>query len=819
MLLTACKTLRRSPGLALAAIVCLALGTAATSAVGTLIAALLLRPLPFAQADRLVRVWLAEPGGESRLSLSIPEFEDFARVQAFAAFLGTARVRAVALLGHGAERLRGEGVSRGYFTELGLDAHAGRILVDADHRPDSAPVMVLSHAAWAQYFGADPSIIGRSLRTTRAVYTIVGVAQRGFHGTVEDDLVEFFLPIEQYEPRSLVSNRSGRSAWAIARLAPGVTLARANEETAAVGAALARAYPEVYRNYVARIEPLGESWRTGLRRAGALLFAAAAALLLVAALNVGCLLLARALDRRRELAIHAALGADKRRLTAQVSAEAIVVVFLGGSIGLLAGPSLLDAFLRFSPVTLPHYVALTPSAWSLVLPLCVLAVAAAVTAVIPSLVSRRVEAGDVLREGARGSLGRRTEQRWTRALIVAETALTLVLLVSGGLLLRSFDQLGAAPLGFSRTGIARLAVTVSPTDAGSADQLPAVYERLRQHLAGHPGVDAVGLVSPTLPPWDGERGRIRLPGTDAVPDEGVLVGTHLADHGLLPMLGVRLLAGRNLAPTDGAASARVAVVSASVARLLGGPERALGHSLRFAPNGPRPSDVDYVIVGVADDIAYDGVVEQETRRYLDLGNHVGVRTARFDVYFALAQAPTPVVSIGVATSGDARALIPSIRRALGLVLPASAVHWTSAMDEEIALEYAPSRFYSVLVALFSLSALLLTSVGLFALLAHAATQRTSEMALRIAVGATPVTTTWLLLRGGLAPVAMGIAAGLGGTVWASRVVRGMLYGIEAFDLATIAAAVLLLLAVALVAGAIPAHRAARRDPITVLRGN
>jgi putative ABC transport system permease protein len=297
--LGAFKHLRRSPGLALAAIACLAIGAAATSAVTTLVGALLLRPVPFPDAHRLVRIWFEEPGGDPRVSLSIPEFDDFAQVRAFDRFLGTARVRVVALFGDGAERLRGEGVSRQYFDTLGLRPHLGRLLTATDHDASTSPALVLSYGAWQRFFGGDSTVIGRQLRTARAVYTIVGVAPSGFDGTVEDDIVEFFIPIEHYEPRALQTNRMGRSAWAIARLRSDASMAQAAGEVARVGATLAERFPDIYGRLQARLEPMGESWRAGLRSGGGMLFLASATLLLIAAINVGCLLVARVLYGRR----------------------------------------------------------------------------------------------------------------------------------------------------------------------------------------------------------------------------------------------------------------------------------------------------------------------------------------------------------------------------------------------------------------------------------------------------------------------------------------------------------------------------------------
>ena len=325
---------------------------------------------------------------------------------------------------------------------------------------------MLSHGAWARYYGSDPQVIGRELRTSRAVYTIVGIAPQQFDGTVEDDIVEFFVALQHYEPTALKTDRMSRPAWAIARLGPGRSMAEAEAQVAAIGATLARERAEIYRRYTTRLEPMGESWRESLRRGGSLLFLASAALLVIAAINVGCLLLARVLDRRRELAIRSSLGAGSRQLMLQLFAEAALLVTIGGVAGAAAGPWLLNGFLALAPVALPHYVQLTPDVWTVAATIATLAVAGLVAGTVPALVGRHVQPGDVLRESGRGTIGRIRERRWTTILIAAETALTLVLLVAGSLLFRSFDRLDSVDLGFDRTRIARLAVTLNPVDVG-----------------------------------------------------------------------------------------------------------------------------------------------------------------------------------------------------------------------------------------------------------------------------------------------------------------------------------------------------------------
>jgi predicted permease len=542
---------------------------------------------------------------------------------------------------------------------------------------------------------------------------------------------------------------------------------------------------------------------------------------MIAAVNVGCLLLARVLDRRRELAIRAALGADRRRIALQLFTEALVLVSAGGALGALAGPWMLDAFLAMSPLgrlTLPRYLELAPDGITLGLAAGTLAIAGLLAGTVPALLGRRVTAGDVLREGGRGAIGPGAERRWGAILIAGETALTLVLLVAGGLLVRSYASLSTIDTGFDRDRIARLAVTLSRSDISDRSRLPAMYERLRRELASVPGVSAVGLVHPTLPPWDGYRERIALDGVDLphAPD-GLTAGIHLADEGLLPMLGARILAGRNLEAEDGRRDAPVAVISRSLALFFGSPDRAVGRTIRFLDDDPMMPSGAFRVVGVAQDVAYDGLVEEDTRRFVRQREGQDVRGARHDAYVPLARFPISVVSIGASTHGDPAALIGPLRRRLADIAPASAAHWVSTMREEIALEYEPTRFYTILVAAFSSSALALTSVGLFALLSHAAARRTGEMGLRLALGASRASVAALLLKGGILPLAAGVAAGTVTALFAARALGGLLYGTGGFDLVAFGGAVAALLAVALAAGFAPAKRVASIQPMSALR--
>jgi putative ABC transport system permease protein len=812
-------SLRSTPLLSIAAVLCAAIGVSATTAAAALFSAVAVRAVPFPEADRLVRVWLVnEATGDLRGSLSIPELRDLdGQATSFDAFLGTARSRAVGLLDTGAERLRGEGVTADYFPALGLRPLHGRLLGADDFTPAAPRVTVISARFWARHFGADPAVVGRALRTEAAVFTIVGVAPTGFDGTVESDVIEFWMPLPQYLPAPLIEARGSRSSWAIGRLAPGVTLAAAEAELGSLLAAWAEADPALYRDRRFRIEPMGENWRSGFKTGAALLLGAVLLLLVIAALNVAGLLVARTIDRRRELAMRAALGAGRGTLVGDLVAEALVLTAIGGAAGAALAPALLDAVVAASPVTLPPYVQLQVDAIAIAIAAGAILLAGVIAALAPAWLTSRVAPADVLRGGARGSIGAGWEQRWGIALVGAEVALTLALLVTGSLLLRSFQTMNSWDVGFRVDGVTRLALTFSRADAADAAALPAAYRRVRDALAAYPGVERVGLVSTTLPPWDADRVRVRFAGLPQVDvDDGVSVGLHLADDGLLPMLEVPLLAGRHLAATD-EGSAPVAVISRALAERMGGVDQALGQAVQVMDGSLVPATTARV-VGIVGDVAYDGLAEQGAE-----SGATQVRTdarwlqGRFDLYLPLSLAPQRIVSIGVSTSGDAAAIMEPLKRVLAQVTPTSAVHWNSTMADELRLEFASSRFYALLVNAYSLGALALTATGVFAMLSHLVARRRSEIGLRLALGGEPRHVVRLIARLTAVPLGLGVVAGWALATGIAAGTANLLFGVGQFDLASYALGTVALTLCGVVAAVVPTRRALHTDPMRTMR--
>jgi predicted permease len=798
----------------LAAVSCIALGAAATAAVAALVDVTLLRPLPFPAAERLLRVWHEEAGADRRVGLSIPEVDELRALPAFDAVLAAARMRVVAQFDDGARRMRGEAVTPEYFDALGLSPRLGRLLGPDDFAADATPAVVLSHATWTTLYAADPGVVGRPLRTATGTFTVVGVAPSGFAGTVEDDVVEFFVPLPQYQPAAIRVERRVRVTWAALRLREGATRAAAEAQLAAWGESARQRHPDAYRRLRPWLEPMGENWRAGLRTGGTLLAASAGLLLLVAAANVAGLLAARALARRRDFAVRAALGASRARLIARAGTEVLVVVGFGGAIGVaLAGP-LLRAFLGLSPVALPAYVQVAPDLRVALIAAGALAVAALAAGLGPVLMAASVDPQDALRTGSRGTTAGRGERRFAAVLIAAEVGLTLALLVAGGLLVQSWQRLERAALGFDAERLLRLAITLSPLDLPATDALPAFRARVRAELAAEPGVRRVATVWPTLPPWDGYRPRVRHAGLDPVAAiDGVPIGVHAADAQLLPTLGIPVVAGRGFDAADEAGAA--AVVSESLARRMGGVARALGQVVTVLPEEEGEPERAFTVVGVARDVAWDGLADD--RRALVRGLGRDDPRAREDLFVSPATFRSRIVSVAVAVEGDPAQALEPLRRRLAKLAPGSAVHWNETMRDGLRGEFASSRFYALLLAAFSASALLLTAVGVFAMLSHFVGRRTAEIGVRVALGAAPWRVVALVASAGGRPLLAGLALGAVAAAVAARGARELLYGVGPADFSTFAAGALVLVAAAAAASLLPARRAIAIAPSEALR--
>jgi putative ABC transport system permease protein len=799
--LTGVKSIRRSFRVSLAAVGCIALGTASSIAVLTLYSSTALRPLPFPNAARLVRIWLADRDVGPRQQLRLPDVLDLeTQLTKLDRFVAIARSRVMFLGDGSARRVEGEAITPGYFTLLRVEPLLGRVFLPDEYLVGSEPVMVLSYATWISHYGRDPSVLGSTIRTANRNYTVVGVMSPSFIGTIEEDFpdIEFWVPMIHDRTDEVRRSRVGGGyIWTLGRLGPGVALAQAQEEVRSIGARIAEAKPETRGPMAMRLERFGENWREGLRGRNYLLLAAAGLLLLVAAGNAAGLLTTRSLARRREMAVRVALGAGRTRLIRLVFAETFLLVIAGTGAGTLLAPYILHSFLNLAPDEVPDYVALTLDGRIMLLVLGVLAVTTLLAGTMPAALGSRVDPAGALR--GRGATTGRRERRLGDQLVIAEVALTTVLIVTAGLLLRSYRALGETDLGFRTERVLRMAIFVDSRDVDLDQDLNTFNASLREAVLTYPGITGLGLVSPTVPPGTGGDARIRF--ADMPPASrahGLPVHLHLVDPGFVPTMEIPLIVGRNVNSGDEGTTTSVCVVSESLADLMGGSRRALGQVIET----DRES---YEIVGVVGDVLYFGAVRRRQRN--------------FDVYAPIAQAPTRLVSMAITTTGDPTHYVAALSERLHELAPRSPLDWVDPLTEALGSHFRSPRFYLLLLGSFAASALSLATVGLFATLASLVARQKGELGIRSALGATRIHLIGSVMYRGITIAGLGLSAGAAGGLVVSRVLGRTLYGVGTSDAITFVATATVIVCAAGLASYLPARRAAQVNPLHALQAD
>ena len=800
----ALRTLLRSPGFTLVAVLTLALGIGANTALFSVIDATLLRPLPYPQPGRLVRVYSTDHGG-GEWSASPADFFDWQRMSRSFTALAAMNGTSVALSGEGpAEHLRAGSVTEDFFRVLDVAPALGRTFVAEEMTAGRDREVVLSEALWRSHFGADPRVVGRTLRLDGQAYQVVGVMPGGFAYPAGAAL---WTPMS-FQPDLRVM-RGGHYLGVVGRMRDGVTVAAASSDMAAVAAQIGADNPNVNIGWSADVRSLRDATVGDVRPALLVLLGAVGFVLLIACVNVANLLLSRGAGHAREHAVRAALGASAFRLARGVMAESLWLGVAGAGLGLGLAVWGMDAIVSLAPANMPGLGGAR-------LDLAVLGFAAALgllTSVLFGLLPawRATHAWSLaqrLREGG-AALGGRQGRRSRQGLVVAEVALAVVLVVGAGLLFKSFLRLRAVDPGFDPRGVATF--DVSLPDADTPEQARQFFGALLERVRTLPGVRSAGAIfGLPLTDFDYSISLHEVDGHVLSPQEeesGFSPQLRVVSPGFFRTLGIPLLEGRTFTDADRDGSAYVAIVSASAARRLFGSADAIGHFFSlgthlFGPSYPR---VGGRVVGVVQDV-----------RELSLA-----QDGRPVVYFVHDQFPAAPMSIVLRTDGDPTTLIKPARAALAAVDPAIPMYHASTMGEWISGSIARRRFYASLIGVFAALALGLASVGVYGVLAQAVGERTREIGLRVALGAAPGEVTALVVRQGVAPAALGIAGGIAlalGLMRAlSHALTPMLYRVAPSDLATYAVVTGLIFGVALVAAWVPAHRAAKVDPIVALR--
>ena len=788
------RTLRRVPGLVVVAVITLALGIGANTAIFSVIYSVLLKPLAFPDADRVVQVWMAFPErGIDRTSWSHGNFWDARDMATAFEELGAMQLGSVNLTGMGDPmKLDAARVNAGFFRVVGVSPLAGRVLHAGEDAPGrDANVVILSHRFWTRRFGQDPTIVGRPMTLDGAAHQVIGVLPPG---TPYLDWADVFRPLV----RTVNAQRGSWELVGLGRVKPGVTLEAARADLVRVNQELARRHPDTSRGMSASLTPVTEAVTADTtRRALWVLLGAVGFLLLIACVNLTNLLLAKAAGRTREIAIRAALGASRRRVVGLLIAESLLLSLAGAGLGLLLAVWTVDLLRVSNAWGIARLDAVEINRWVLAFTTVVAVLTGVLTGLMPAIHASRGDLAPALREGERGVAGTPRQQRLRGALVAAEVALTLALLVGAGLLLRSFSALLRVDRGFQTER--RVLVELNLPQQYIADD----GKRARQfvldfesRVQGLPGIVSVASVS----------GRPMSPGSTGMgivaaerPDSEIpWASWRLITKSYFRTMGVPLVKGRTFEEQDLIAKPWRVIVSQRLADLLWPGEDPVGRqAILWRGQGNQKAEV----IGVVGDMRERGIARPPT----------------LAVYLPVYGSGADNMHFVIHTTGTVDALTPMLRTALSIIDPALPLSNVETLEAIVSRSTASRRFTLVLLSAFAAIALALSLVGIFGVTSYAVSRQTAEIGVRVALGASHERVLRLIVLQGMKPVLIGIAVGVAASLLLSRFIESLLFDVPARDPMTFATVSALLAATALVACLVPARQSLRIDVVAALR--
>ena len=795
------RQIRKSPGFTLMAILTLALGIGATTAIFSAVYSLVLRPLPFHEAGRLVLGSSIDSEGEVHRAFSAPNFLDWqatshtlaGATSVEGATLNLSRERAEP------ERLQGALVGANFFKVLGIPPLAGRTFAPGEDRANAPRVAVISEKLWRRLYGGDPGVIGRTVILNGEPHTLIGILQRGVQLPSSADVwVPKVFSADELRERGAVFFS------VIARLAPGATLEQARAEANVIGRQLAAQSSAADTGFrTLTVIPLADQIVGDTRKPLLILLGAVSFVLLIACVNVANLLLVRAAGRESEIVIRTALGAGRGRIVRQLLTESLVLALSGGVAGVALAALLVKALIALGPQEIPRLELTHIDGPTLLFALAVSLLTGLLFGLAPALQTSRTNLSGVMREGTRGSKGR-AGSRARGLLVILEAALAVVLLACAGLLIRSFSHLQNVAPGFQPDHAVTFKLELPRSRYRDAEQLRTFTDALIERLQQLPGVRSAGATVAGMPLSSGENvltfaiaGR---PPAPAGKEDSIRVASITPDY--MEALGTRLTRGRRFTVQDRAGAPNVVLVNEAAARRYFPGEEPLGHRIDLGGTLDR-SRLGGEIVGVVADIKQDALDKD-------------IEPA---VFLPYDQAPERSLSLVLRSSGaDSQALIISIRSQVHELDPDLPVYAVQALSDLIATSTSQSRFYMLLLGSFAATALLLAAVGIYGVIAYSVHQRTQEIGIRMALGASRLRVLRMVVGQGMVLTLTGAAAGLLAAFVATQGMRSLLFEVKASDPATYVAVALVLVAVAAVASYLPARRAARTEPNLALRG-
>lgn len=801
------RNLRRSPAFTVAALITISLGIGAVTAVTTLVNAVLVRSLPYDEGERIVFL-----GGETRQGtptqypLGYHDIEDLSRERAlFSAISPVTGARSFNLAAAGeVEHIEGEMVGPEYLRALGVPLHAGRMFSAAESRPPSAArVAVISHDLWQRRFGGNPGVIGSTISLNDRSFEIIGIAAPGFRGVTDEARV--WLPIGTahfiYGPH-YTDMRMFRWLSAVARLQDGVTVEAANAGVRAAGDRLTQAWPKENGPLTFTAARLADVYFGDVRLPLLALLAAAAFVLLIGCVNVSNLLLARGASRQKELAVRLTLGAGRARLIRQLLTESLMLVVLGAATGIALAWLLTRVMSNAAQAELASFIAVRIDGSVLAFTVLVSAASAMIFGLVPALSSSRLSPAEGLKHDGRTSTGGSGRKRLQGALVAIEVMLSLMLLAGAALMTKGFTRFLSSDLGFDAGRLLSLRLDLTADKYRDNERFWAVARDVLARAGAVPGVESATIEGPGYPTSGFYGISFRREGASA-DDPAVTALRHHVTPGYFETLGVPIMAGRDFSTDDRANAPAVLVVSDGFARRYWPGQNPIGQRLLSAGPG---TPITLTVVGLVKDVRHAGLQDG------------GLNEP--DVYLSLYQFPprTPaVLTVMVRSAVDPGTLAASVRAAVRAAAADLPAYDVQTMAGRLGEQTARGRYAVFVMAGFALLALVLAGVGVYGLLSYTVAQRTREIGIRVALGASRRDVVLMIVRRGAQPLAIGIAAGLGCVVVLGRLIAGMLYGLDPLDPWALGSAAAGLATIGLAACWWPAFRAARIDPLIAMR--
>ena len=807
------RMLLKSPGITFVVVLALALGIGANTAIFSVVDAVLLRPLPYPESDRLV--FLNETSkAMDEISISYPNFTDWRNQNQVFEKIGVYNRGSYNLTGVGEpERLVTAQMSADVFAALRANPAMGRLFTNDEDKPGGPPVVILSHALWQRRFGGQPNILNQPITLNDKSYTVIGIMPEGFRFPTR---AEMWVPVGQLSSEPAWLHRGNHPGlYGVARLKPGVTLAQAKADMDNIAANLEKQYNDSNAGNGVGMRPLIEIFVGDIRRALWVLFAAVAFVLLIACANIANLLLARAQSRQKEMAIRSAMGAGRWRIARQLLTESVLLALIGGTLGLLVARWGLALILYISPDSIPRSKEIALDWRVLLFTIGISFVTGILFGLVPALQAGIVDVHETLKETGRGTSGK----HWLRSsLVVVEVATTLVLLIGAGLMIRSFYRLQKVNPGFSYDQLTSFTVSLPDKKYKQPEQQEQFYARLLENLRGMPGVETTAAASGLPLGNNGWQTSFLIDGRPRPPrDQTPLMEACLVTPDYFRAMNIPLLRGRYFSDHDD----RSWIVGQDLSKLNDveremAPLNSIIIDQRFAelywpgedPVGKR------VVMG-----------SEERPRYLTVLGVVGrvkmeglsQDSNRVQGYFPFKQIPNSDMTVVLKASGDPTQLIAGVRQQVAAIDPGQPIYSVRTMHEIRAESVAPERLNLTLLSIFAGIALVLAIVGIYGVMSYSVTQRTHEIGIRMAIGAQPRDVFRMVIGQGMMLALMGVGLGLVGAFGLTRLMTTMLFGIEPTDPATFAAIAVLLTAVALVACYVPGRRATKVDPVVSLR--